>query len=163
MFEIEKILLRHLNSRGMQKQPDRAIQHIQQCALDIIRASVNVKLTSFACAEILGACESWVRRHVPLKGAKGRVPLATLRAFMACVKAYSLGGNQADYLHEYDLQTVQDIVIQAFIAAGSEGADPTSVFTHYAPRLVVASGDRFLTKDQVVQEFRCPSRYLSKR
>ncbi len=160
MRKIEQILERSFHGRAMQKDPDRAVH---RCALEIVRTSDNLRVPAAICTELLGCCEAWLRRHVTAGSGRGHIPLFTIRAFMAEVKAHAHGGAPEDYRHEHNLDVVSALVCEAFAAAGNEAVEPSTVFSVYAPRLLLASGDRFLSRDQVVLALGCPIRSLTKR
>ena len=155
-----RILTRAFRGRMMKRDPDSAVK---MAAVEIARASINKRLTGSECAELLACCDSWVRTHVTKGTARGTVPLSHIRSFMAAVKAHRLGGRAEDYRDEHNLELIADIVLEAFATVEATGHDPELVFPTYAKRLLFASGDRFLTKDQVVHMFGCPIRYLDRR
>ena len=153
----ERILTRAFRGRAMKRDPESAVR---QSAVEIARASINQRWTTAECAELLACCDSWVRMHVTKGIPRGTVPLGHIRSFMADVKAYQLGGRWEDYRHEHNLDLIADIVLEAFATVEATGREPELVFPAYGRRLLFASGDRFLTKDQVVHLFGCPIRWL---
>jgi len=153
----DRILTRAFRGRSMKRDPETAVR---QAAVEIARASINKRLTNAECAELLACCDSWVRMHVTKGTPRGTVPLGHIRGFMAAVKAYHLGGQCEDYRYEHNLDLIADIVLEAFSTVEATGRDPELVFPMYAKRLLFASGERFLTKDQVVHHFGCPIRWL---
>ena len=160
MWKILEILRRFIHGRAMQRDPERAVR---QCAIEIIRASSNIKVPIATCSELLGCSESWFRGHVTTGGKGGHIPLFTIRAFMAEVKAHVYGGDPGHYRNAHNLDAVQSMVREAFAAPGNEAVDEATVFSAYAPRLLLACGDRFLSRDQVVLALGCPIRSLAKR